>query len=151
MLAWESALNVSSKHSGATLASEIRCVARTVIDASQTIAEFIRQHDETRSVFLRHGLADEQSSSKSLADVCAEHGLDVAMLERELIDAIEESRPFEHGGFEWNAITGVVHVSPSLTAMLELVERTGPASAFLARVHPEDRERVRALFRAARE
>ena len=30
---------------------------KAAVDATQTIAEIVRMHEETRSVFLRHGLA----------------------------------------------------------------------------------------------
>ncbi len=102
-------------------------------------------------MFLRHGLALDEISSRSLAEVAAEHGLDPASLERELVHAIEESEPFDHGGFEWEAASGVVRVSSNLAAMLEMAELSGPPSAFLARVHPDDRDRVQALFREAGE
>jgi signal transduction histidine kinase len=127
------------------------CVPKVLVDASQTIAEIIREHEETRSVFLRHGLALDEIGSTTLAEVAAEHGLNSAALERELVHAIEESEPFDHGGFEWEAGAGVVRVSSSLAAMLEMTELSGPPSAFLARVHPDDREQVLALFRDARE
>jgi len=102
-------------------------------------------------VFLRHGLRLDQIAASTLAEVGAEHGLDPAALERELVHAIEESEPFEHGGFEWDATAGIVRVSASLAAMLDMVELSGPPSVFLARVHPDDHGRVLALFRAARE
>ncbi len=102
-------------------------------------------------MFLRHGLALDEIASRSLAEVAAEHGLDPASLERELVYVIEESEPFDHGGFEWDAAAGVVRVSSSLAAMLEMIELSGPPSAFLARVHPDDHDRVLALFREARE
>jgi signal transduction histidine kinase len=126
-------------------------VPNVVLDVSQTIAEIIREHDETRPVFLRHGLASDEVISRSLAEVCAERGLDPAALERELLHVIEESEPFDHGGFEWDAKTGVVRISSSLAVMLEMVELTGPPDAVLARVHPDDHDRVQALFRDARE
>lgn len=127
------------------------CVAKLAVDGSQTIAEIVREHEETRSVFLRHGVALDENASRPLAEVAADHGLDPAVLERELVHAIEESEPFDHGGFEWEAAAGVVRVSSSLAAMLEMIELSGPPSAFLARVHPDDRDRVLALFRDARE
>jgi signal transduction histidine kinase/PAS domain-containing protein len=127
------------------------CVPKLAVDGSQTIAEIVREHEETRSVFLRHGFALDEIASRSLAEVAADHGLDPAALERELVHAIEESEPFDHGGFEWEAAAGVVRVSSSLAAMLEMIELSGPPSAFLARVHPDDRDRVLALFRDARE
>jgi signal transduction histidine kinase len=125
-------------------------VLKAAVDASQTIAEIIREHDETRSVLLRHGFALDEIAAQTLAGVAAEHGLDPAALQRELMHAIEESEPFDHGGFEWDAEAGVVRVSASLAAMLEMVELSGSPSAFLARVHPDDRDRVFALFRDAR-
>lgn len=124
---------------------------KIVADASKTIAEIIREHDETRAVFLRHGLALDEIAARSLVDVCTEHGLDPAAFERELLQAIEESEPFDHGGFEWDAEAGAVRISSGLAAMLEIVELSGPSSAVLARVHPDDRDRVQALFRDARE
>jgi signal transduction histidine kinase/PAS domain-containing protein len=126
-------------------------VENVVVEASQTIAEIVRRHEETRSVFLRYGLVLREIEAQSLAEVCVEHGLDLAAFERELVHAIEESAPFDHGGFEWDATAGVVRVSSSLAAMLELVEHTGPPNAYLARVHPDDRDRVLALFREARD
>jgi signal transduction histidine kinase len=122
----------------------------SVVDASQTVAEIIRGNEETRPVFLRHGLELDGIASKRLDEVCAEYGLDPATLERELQHAIAESAPFAHGGFEWDASAGNVRVSPSLATMLELNELSGPPDAFLARVHPEDHDRVRGLFRDAR-
>lgn len=110
----------------------------------------MREHEETRSVFLRHGLALEEIAARSLAEVCAEHGMNCVALERELVHAIEESEPFDHGGFVWNVEAGVVRISPSLAAMLEMAVLSGPPSAFLARVHPDDHDRVQALFRNAR-
>lgn len=127
------------------------CVAKVVVDASQTIAEIVREHEETRSVFLRHGLMRDGIASRTLAEVAAEHDLVPAALARELVHAIEESAPFDHGGFEWEAAAGVVQVSASLAAMLEMTELSGPPSAFVARVHPDDHDRVLALFRDARE
>ncbi|HEX8115234.1 MAG TPA: ATP-binding protein [Kofleriaceae bacterium] len=124
---------------------------KVVVAPSQTIAEIVREHEETRPVFLRHGLALDEIASRSLAEVAAEHGLDPAALERELVHAIEESEPFAHGGFEWEAAIGVMRVSSSLAAMFEMAELSGPASVFLARVHPDDRDRVQELFREARE
>jgi signal transduction histidine kinase len=126
-------------------------VPKVAVDASQTIAEIVREHEETRSVFLRHGLVLDEIATRTLAEVGMEQGLDSAALQRELVHAIEESEPFDHGGFEWDAEAGVVRVSASLAAMLEMAELSGPPSAFLARVHPDDRERVQALFRSARE
>lgn len=102
-------------------------------------------------MFLRHGIALDPIAARTLAEVAAEHGLDPAAFLRELRHAIEESEPFDHGGFEWDAEAGVVWVSASLAAMLEMGELSGPPSAFLARVHPDDRDRVFALFRDARE
>ncbi|HEX3479489.1 MAG TPA: ATP-binding protein [Kofleriaceae bacterium] len=102
-------------------------------------------------MFLRHGFALDEIAARTLADVSAERGLDPAALQRELMHAIEESEPFDHGGFEWDAEAGVVRVSASLAAMLGMVELSGPPSAFVARVHPDDRDRVLALFRGARE
>lgn len=102
-------------------------------------------------MFLRHGLVLDEIAARTLAEVGAERGLDPAALQRELVHAIEESEPFDHGGFEWDAEAGVVRVSASLAAMLEMVELSGPPSAFLARVHLDDRDRVLALFREARE
>lgn len=126
-------------------------VPKAVVDASRTIAEIIREHEETRPVFLRHGLALDKIAARTLAEVTAEHGLDLAVVERELVHAIEESEPFDHGGFEWDAAASVVRVSASLAAMLDMVELSGPPSVFLARVHPDDHDRVLALFRDARE
>jgi signal transduction histidine kinase len=126
-------------------------VPKAAVDVTQTIAEIVREHEETRSVFLRHGLVLDGIAARTLAQVGAERGLDPAALQRELVHAIEESEPFDHGGFEWDAEAGVVRASASLAAMLEMVELSGPPSAFLARVHPEDRDRVLALFREARE
>jgi signal transduction histidine kinase len=93
----------------------------------------------------------DQIAARTLAEVAAERGLDPGALHRELVHAIEESEPFDHGGFEWDAQAGVVRASATLAAMLGMVELSGPPSAFLARVHPEDRDRVLALFRDARE
>jgi signal transduction histidine kinase/PAS domain-containing protein len=101
-------------------------------------------------VFLRHGLPLDEITARTLAEVGVEHGLEPAALQRELMHAIEESEPFDHGGFEWDAEAGVMRVSASLAAMLEIVELSGSPCAFLARVHPDDRDRVLALFRDAR-
>src|ERR1044071_9569870 len=125
-------------------------VPKAAVDASPTIAEIVREHEETRSVLLRHGLVLDEIAARTLSEVAAEHGLDPAAFQRELLHVIEESEPFDHGGFEWDAETGVVRVSASLAAMLEMGELSGPPSAFLARVHPDDRDRVFALFRDAR-
>jgi signal transduction histidine kinase/PAS domain-containing protein len=118
---------------------------------SRTIAEIVHRHEETRSVFVRHGLSLDAIAAKTLAEVSAEYSLDPAALERELLNAIDESAPFDHGGFEWNVKTNLVRVSSSLARMLELSELSGPPTAFLARVHPDDRDRVQAEFRTARE
>jgi signal transduction histidine kinase/PAS domain-containing protein len=120
-------------------------------DASRTIADIVRTHEETRSVFVRHGLVLDKIGSKTLAEVSDEYGLDVAAMEREVRDAIGESAPFDRGGFEWDARANVARISSSLAGMLELTELSGHPNMFLARVHPEDRDRVQAQFRAARE
>jgi PAS domain S-box-containing protein len=126
-------------------------VSKVVLDRSLTIAEIVRQHEETRSVLLKYGLLLNEIGGRSLADVCAERGIDLAIVERELAHAVEESEPFAHGGYEWDADAGVVRMSRSVGAMLGIVELTGSPSALLARVHPDDRERVRQLFQDARE
>ena len=116
------------------------------VDAAQTIEEIVQQREETRLVFLRHHVPVGRFAHWSLAAASAECGIDLALLVRELDQAIEESESFDLGGFEWDVRGRSVRLSPNLARIFALSDLNTAQRTILDRVHPDDRARVEHVF-----
>jgi hypothetical protein len=116
----------------------------TTVDAAQTVAQVVREHEETRPILRDRGVEVSHVSGLSLS--CTKRGINQGELLDELDRAIAESDAFDLGGFEWDVRADIVRLSPNLARMLELSELRGSPRTILDRVHPDDRTRVEGLF-----
>ncbi len=109
----------------------------------------MRQHEETRLVFLRHHVPVGRLDRASLETACVECGVDRELLVRELEQAIDESESFDLGGFEWDVRASTVRLSPNLARILAVTDLDTSQRTILERVHPDNRARVEGLFKDA--
>ena len=120
------------------------------VDVSKTVKQLVTEHEETRSVFLRHHVQPDHVAL-TLAGLCDERGIDRSTLEHELTRAMDEAEAFDVGGFDWDVRGRVVHLSPNHARLLGLAETSVDARALLDRVHPDDRWRVERCLSSAAE